>query len=477
MPFRVEIGLEAKDARMLWAGAIHTYLGVSDSFKITFRNGDLSAQSRSEVMFSVINKTRTSLMTTRFTQEFFNVFRMEGELPGRADVRDEENIAPSYSLWVNTKEMDVLFKDCGEDAESWKVLLICGDEIVQQVYSNKMFVEFKTRAQITKRYSVNYQQGYSNFDGEIRYRYYNTLKNQNEGGITQEGAKVHRLALNPFMIKGFLHMFPATLEDFKIQVFPNRGEVHLVGFNRDSLFSTAAHADRPMTLKIVVKLEDIIFSNVEPHKSGGSEYSFAVSFKLKDFKSFVQLISSNLSKFSDGANLNSMGGGSDKAVQRWFSGNNKPVIDITFTSAGEPVVFERCYFLDRENEMVECCRVNLTEITDSEGHKMVLDGIKQHSVVASHNMVDADPPTSDSPIINEPLFVPSQEEASTSGTASTPVRHSYRAPQKRKLMEIPEDTDFEDQDDYNESQSDMDDAHPYLGPTQGVDSALRGIFD
>lgn len=467
MAFRLEITLETKDARLLWMRGIHSFLGISDSFKITFRNGDSSADCKSEVIFSVINKPRTSLMTTRFTEEFFKVFKIDGQLPGRPAVTDEENRAPAYSIWVNAKEMDVLFKDCGEDAESWKIVLICGDEVVQQVYSNKMFVEFKTKSNMMKKYSVNYQQGFPSFDSEFRHDYYTTLKAQNQNLSLDRKSRVHRLAINPIILKNFLNMFPSALEDFKIQVFPNQRVVHLIGFSRNELFSTSNHKDKPMTLKVIMKLDDIIFSNIEHNKIQKDDYSFSVSFKLKDFKSFVQLISFNLNKFVDGSNLSSDNQLDSEGARRGFNSNqNKPVIDMTFTNAGDPIVFERCYFLDRENEMTECCRVNLIEVTDSEGYKMVLDGVRQVPSIDIHsNEVSR---------IHEPLFVPSQEDPMDEVPGSIAIQMTARESlpsKKRKLMEIPEDTDFE------EEGGDYEDENVYLGPTQGAGSIVKGIFD
>lgn len=480
MPFRLEIALDAKDSKFLWMRTVHSFLGVSDSFKITFRHGDFNENSKSEVIFSVINKSRTSLMTTRFTSEFFKVFKVDGELPGRPAEKDEENRAPSYSIWVNTKEMNVLFKDCGEDAESWKIILICGDEVVQQVYSNKMFVEFKTRANITKKYSVNYQQGYSSFDIEFRHNYYKTLKDQNQNINAEWKSRVHRLAINPIILKNFLNMFPSTLEDFKIQVFPNKRVVHLMGFNRNELFSTSNHKDKPMTLKIVMNLDDIIFSNVTSSKIQNEDYSFSVSFKLKDYKAFIQLISLNLNKFADGSTLNVSGGENNRNRQGFFDTNhNKPVIDMTFTTPGEPIVFERCYFLDRENEMTECCRVNLIEVTDSEGPKMILESTKETYV--DHMRVspltapsnEEEKEEKEIGVNHEPLFVPSQDDDGIEevGSITVPTSAFYSLPQKRKLMEIAEDTDFED------GEEEREDDDPYLGPTQGAESIVKGIFD
>lgn len=431
MPFRFEIELKAKDARLLWTKTIHSFLSIMDCFKITIRQSN-NEKSRNELIFSVNNKTKTTLMCTTFNESFFKSFIIQGELPLAAPENDDENRGHAFSFWVNTKDMDILFKDCADDSEHWKIFLICADEISNQVYNNRMFVEFTTKSGMVKKYSINYQQGYPSFNLQYRFAYHKILKMQNkENNLVSEPYKVNRIAIDPNILKRFLGMFPASLQDFKIEIYPNRGSLKFSGFNRQELLSKSSaafnHKDKSMTLDIMLLLEDINFSNINPYSTNEEQLndSIHVSFRLRDFKSFVSLVSSNLSHFMDTLDTQTKNIGTGHNL-------NTPVLDVMFTIPGEPIIVERCYFLDMENEMAECCKVTLIEITDSESSMLVLEGNSEirHVNVNSNDIKASKHPAKSGKndkenlfdsnerlqvINNGPLFVPDDDVGGVGG--------------------------------------------------------------
>lgn len=131
-----------------------------------------------EISLTSVNKTKISQLNANFKESYFGKFTVEGELPDEALEDDGENGAKCFSFLINSKNMDLLFKDCGEDAESWKLFIIYDNEMIYKVYSNKLFVEFQTKNEMTKKYSLNFNPGFPSFDMRYRYIYAQILDGQ-----------------------------------------------------------------------------------------------------------------------------------------------------------------------------------------------------------------------------------------------------------------------------------------------------------
>lgn len=446
MPFRVELELKSKSARALWVKAIGAFHTISDSFKIVIRQGtdtgydEHGRKCYSEVVFTTMNKTKTTVLNTSFRTCFFKTFNIDGDIEEGsrvANYRDRENTnncAKIYTMIVNSQDMNILFRDCGEDAISWRIFMLSGSEIEHMVYSNKLFVEFDSKSEMKKKYSIVYRPGINTFDTKIHYIYLKTLDNQkradekeanravngfrDEDGNDEEededffadddldDDRVHRFAIDSIIFKRFLQTFPTLLEDFRIEINSTSGIIGFKGYNRQSILSRIDNIEKkPMTLGIQIKLQDIVYNNVksetmecEDGRDGKSskekgkhnpDKKMEVSFRLKNFKTFIQIISGNLSTFQDDddgerksvydrarsvSHLSDVGG---------FD-NDDNICDVMFSKPGYPIIFERRYFKDGDNELLECCSVTLTEVTDGESGKIMLEAITNNQTV-SHN--------------------------------------------------------------------------------------------
>lgn len=433
MPFRAEIELKTRDARALWTKAINSFYTISDSFKIVIRQGEDSGVDQygrkcfSELLFVTMNKTKTAILNTSFKTTFFKKFTIEGEIEDVVRDRnnasgsgmDNYNYARSYTFVVNSRDMNVLFKDCGEDAISWKIFLLASGETTHMIYSNRLFVEFDTKSGMKKKYTISYRPSFNGFDSEIHYTYLKTLGDQkisdekqlrlrldNGGGEMDDNdgddfdddfddddfndERVHRIAVDSVILKSFLQTFPVQLEDFQIEVEPTVGLITFKGYNRQQHTIRSTNlVNRPMTLDIKMRLDQIVYNNFKVYNDGDDtnekdklkkSKKIQASFRLKNFKTFIQIISGNLSEFLENdendddtnnrKNYRSLSKYGDKSMH--FD-NGENICDIIFSKPGYPIVFERRYFIDNgELQDNDCCSVTLTEITDGESSKLTL---------------------------------------------------------------------------------------------------------
>lgn len=407
MPFRLELELKSKASRALWTKSIAAFYTIADNFKIDIRQGtetgvdEYGRNCYSEIVFTSTNKTRTTVMCISFKECFFKKFQIDGEISDRG-TRGEKNgnqinFASSYTMIVSSKDMNILFKDCADDSVLWKIFMLSGDEITQMVYSNKLFVEFDTKSGMKKRYSISYRPSGMTYDNKIQYIYLKFLENQqkldngedgdgieddDDDGIfddddDEDDDRVHRIAMDTNIFKRFLQMFPFKLEDMKIEVNPKDGMISFRGYNRqqiitkdDSIFK------KPMTLAIKMRLSSIIYNNI---KERADDKKLQVSYRLRNFKTFIQVINFNYTDFKDYSeeeqdSVNPARQYSSHVPGVLDEGGN--VCDIMFSKPGYPIIFERRYFIDEEHDVRECCSVTLTEVTDGEAKKISIGGLE-----------------------------------------------------------------------------------------------------
>lgn len=417
MPFRAEFELKSKDCRLLWTKAINSFHSISDSFKIVIYQGnetgfdEIGRKSYSEVQFVTMNKTKTTILNISFKECFFQKFNIEGEITNKNTNQLNHNYANNFTIIVNSKDMNVLFKDCGDDAVSWKIFMLSSNEITEMIYSNKLFVEFKTKNGMIKKYSIRFRPGFNDaFDSKIHCLYLKTLENQrvdnlneneNEKNDHSKGNemdlfndeiyedRVHRIAINTIILYRFIQSFPTLIEDFGIEIDLNLGKVTFKGFNRKQITSKMENINnKPMTLNISMSLDQIVYNNIlinnkdELMGESKNENNFNInnkiniSFRLKNFKTFIQIISPNIAMFNDDnedININSNFNKNSNCKEDKLFLEDENVCDIMYSKPGYPIIFERRYFLSGLNEMVECSSVTLTEVSDGESGKILLE--------------------------------------------------------------------------------------------------------
>lgn len=560
MPFRAEFELKAKDSRALWTKAINAFHTISDSFKIVIFQGTesgvdaLGRKCFSEIEFITMNKTKTTVLNVSFKECFFKRFSITGEIATGESERYRvtgnqftHNYAKSYTLIVNSQDMNILFKDCGDDAISWKVFMLAGNEISHMVYSHKLFVEFDTRSGMKKKYSIAFRPGINTSDDRIHCIYLKTLENQKmrdeilEGAANGSGAavgefddanlfdeeedeRIHRVALNTLILRRFIQSFPPTLEDFQIGIAPIEGTIFFKGFNRQQITSKVeSMSNRPMTLSIRMRLDQIVYNNIRDLGLRGDEDNneksaneHHISFRLKNFKTFIQIISGNLSVFND---EDTNGKSRAKAVESFEEGitlgDDDNICDIMFSKPGYPIIFEKRYFMNGVSEMQECSSVTLTEVTDGESRKLVLeagstnvnDKLANFALQAANGFVDdrlRRVATTTGRVedglrntdVGEPLFVADEGgdmEESNMGGVSTSVGDGDRRSvgggsedferifwdnskfHQSHVVEKALGTEQELEREHREEEDEKEVGEEYLGPTQ--DLQVKGIFD
>ncbi|GAV27271.1 hypothetical protein PMKS-000735 [Pichia membranifaciens] len=559
MPFRAEFELKAKDSRALWTKAINAYHTISDSFKIVIFQGtdsgvdELGRKCFSEVEFITMNKTKTTVLNISFKECFFKRFSIDGEIATdeseRYRVKGNQfthNYAKSYTLIVNSQDMNILFKDCGVDAVSWKIFMLAGNEISHMVYSHKLFVEFDTRSGMKKKYSIAFRPGINMPDDRIHCIYLKTLENQKRRDEILEGAangdgelddanmfdddedeRIHRVALNTLILRRFIQSFPPTLEDFQIGVAPIEGTLFFKGFNRQQVTSKVeSMSNRPMTLSIRMRLDQIVYNNIRDLGPEGndenkekSEEEHHISFRLKNFKTFIQIISGNLTMFNDDDTFGKSRAKAVESFEEGFTlGDDDNICDIMFSKPGYPIIFEKRYFMNGVSEMQECSSVTLTEVTDGESRKLVLDagnmnvndklanltlpaannglvGDRLRTVAATTAKREDDVQIMD---VGEPLFV--AEEGDNMGESNTSLVSTNVGDGERRsagghsedfeklfwdnskfhqsrVVEkaLGAEQELEREPDEEEEEDEKEVGEEYLGPTQ--DLQVKGIFD
>lgn len=535
MPFRAEFELQNKSAKSLWTRTISALYNISDSFKIVIRQRvksdsdneeddevvDKDNNNYSELVFSAMNKTKTTIFTISFKKCFFSKFEIDGELDEFLD-DDIQNLARCYTLIVNSKDMNILFKDCGEDAKRWKIFLLVGDDqkVNHIAYSNKLFVEFDTETGMKKKYSIRYRPGLNILDSRIQYIYLKTLENQKKQDEGLEDSfdddeRVNRIAIQVNILNRFLQIFPTVLEDFQISVIPQTGVLMLKGYNRNHLANRVESLiNRPMTLNIKMKLDQLIYHNIK-ESNDPSE----VSIRLKNFKTFIQIISGALNIANDQK--------SERSSHKYVESINKEddsICDIMFSNPGYPVIFERRYFSDHSDTLKESCSITLTAISDGESSKLLLQAanvdqrltaLKEitptHDIGARNSKTrtdefsnkrrmlsrsvkdrdgekDMNKEAGEENVNDEPLFVPEGDNNDNdigNGNDNDEIfwnddrYHTTKVVEKRKLYDEDEGEEEATEGERgvglhdNESRGEVDEG--YLGPTQSL--SVKGIFD
>ncbi|ODV87006.1 hypothetical protein CANARDRAFT_6566 [[Candida] arabinofermentans NRRL YB-2248] len=455
MPFRFETELGTSESKSLWTKSIYSLSTVSDVIKFTIRQStthdhqdenhedDVNSSksiSSSEILLTAVNITKTSSLNCCFKSDFFKSFKIEGQLPNQPSEEDN-NRARSFSFLINSKNLNVLFKDCGDNTEIFKLLILHDDvETSSRLYSNRLFIEFKTKNEMTKKYQLSFNQGLESFDLKISHIHRSLLNQQDitdrikknqesfhddeqeeDDDNEEEEDRVHHFVIDAKILRRFLAMFPYALEDFKIEALPYARKLLLHGFNRQRVLTSKKLqnlTNQPMNLSILLSLNDMVHDNFLPVSK---ESKHQVSFRLRDFKTFIQLISSNYWTFNEKSKLQHQ----QQQHQDDLDSSEASLCEFMFSLAGSPLVFERRYSIDKDNRVLDICTITLILISDAETDKLqiqqnqkrqVLQSRPNSFVLKSVNQLATEshkapsPPPTTTHHNDEPLFVPMDDD-------------------------------------------------------------------
>lgn len=392
MPFKFEAEIETADAKNLWTRSIYSLSTLSDTTKITIRqpldtitrvtasnqNIDENDNGTAELQLTAVNFTKTSSLNCAFDKSFFKTFKIDGELPNDA-IQDDDNKAKCFSFLVNSKNLTVLFKDCGEDSKKFKFIVIDEDRIstddshendINKVkksrFMNKFFVELDTNTGLTKKYTLNFIKAKESFDYKINSIHNHILLRQNakdrklieDSFVLPNINRIHSLTILTDILRNFLSIFPSQLEDFRLEIYPNLRRILFHGYNRQQLltqksttrngnnnrnYSTAASFEsQPMTLSSQLSLNDLVTENFysTSDEEEDKKFKYQVSFRLRDFKIFVNLIGPTYSEFGISEDKQSRMNHQILALNSEDENN----CDIIFSSSGAPIIFEKKYY-------------------------------------------------------------------------------------------------------------------------------------
>ena len=398
MPFKFLTTLDSASSKSLWTRSIYALSTASDVIKITLRqaNNIVVGDPRpnySELLLTAINITKTSSLNCSFRSNFFSTFKIDGYLPDEA-ITGDCNIARCFSILVNSKTLNVLFKDCGENSETFKLLLIHEDSNSKKdrIFSNKLFIELETKTGMTKRYSVNFRIGKESFDLRVEHIYLEMLRDQSLSDDVQKLEKerttenpsesdnaiprVHKIVLETSILRNFIAMFSNALEDFKIEIYSNARKMQFHGFNRQKALSARTKitplSNQPMSLSIQMSLNDLIYDNIPSTEGAGSKIKekFQVSFRLRYMRTFIQLIGNDYAFHASSDSSNQP----HRYLRDMLDEIGNNYCEILLIQPSFPTVFSRKYRKDDNAEDGPvCCQITLITATDSETDKVNLD--------------------------------------------------------------------------------------------------------
>ncbi|GMF21756.1 unnamed protein product [[Candida] boidinii] len=333
-----------------------------------------------ELQLTAVNFTKTSSLNCAFDKSFFKTFKIDGELPNDA-IKGDDNKAKSFSFLVNSKNLTVLFKDCGEDSKKFKFIVIDEEgnntdddshendtnKVKKSRFMNKFFVELDTNTGLTKKYTLNFIKAKEAFDYKINSVHNHILSRQdaNDRKLIENSVvlpnvnRIHSLTISTDILRNFLSIFPSQLEDFRLEIYPNLRRILFHGYNRQQLltqkstsrysnnnrnYSTASSFEsQPMTLSSQLSLNDLVTENFysTSNEEEDKKFRYQVSFRLRDFKIFVSLIGPTYSEF---------GISEDKHLRMnhqilALNSEDENNCDIIFSSSGAPIIFEKKYYM------------------------------------------------------------------------------------------------------------------------------------
>lgn len=277
-----------------WSRAVIALASVLDHIQFSISSESLT--------LSAVNSSRTTHGEIVFDCLFFRDYAFhtssimrEGYL---VDSRDSTRSA--YSFIVSSKHMVVLFKNLDSANLSYICLQADFHEDVPITRRYKLLVEVLTKKLIVKKYQMNYQP-VSRRSVEIPALY----KQDYEEG------NARYLRMDTATLKLFFDMVPVTTEDFRIDV---KAAKILFGAYTKQILKDREYLKQPMLITILMAVDELMDLNL-------GEYTVLVSFRLKDFRNFINLCTHMAGKEGD-----------EELEPDCF--------ELFFKTNGDPIVFE-----------------------------------------------------------------------------------------------------------------------------------------
>lgn len=402
---------------MLWTKVIYFLSTISDTVRLHI--------TEDRVKISSLNTTKTSLLSVSFnSKRFFESFNLQDDI----------------SILVNSKPLALIFRNYrlgNEEVDFFRFTINQSSTIVRKLNRsrNKLFIEIMAKDNLKKSYSLNFVRCKESFDLKVDSKYKESLLTQSDDHSLRD--RIHYLMIETSILKNFLDMFPPSIEDFKIEVMKLSRRLNLIGFNKQQLLTgskgnttkESRALRKPMSLTVGLSLNDLLGDNF-PDDEQTDQEKLNVVFRLRDFKTYINLINSIsfstiLSKNTDNGPVQNAQLSHQQNQQQQHLRN---FVEILFNTPGLPLLLSRrCELpnsysakqitntLDNSNEEFELFKIELILITDSEGGNINIE--ENDLVIPNVQILQNDIDTADvdrgtlepSKRPHESLFVPEDD--------------------------------------------------------------------
>lgn len=435
-------------SRRIWSRTVCALAAVSEGIKFVISQRQLS--------ISAINGARTAHGEIVFDRNFFHDFYVDfdhvlrdGYEAGDGMERQHEDghhkeIA-TYSFLVNSKHLVTLFKTLDVNDLEYICLKVYWNEATVDAMKYKLLIEIKTKKLVVKKYQTSYQP-------VVRNRL--LVAEEYKWQLLQNNDDITFLKIDQVIPRQFLDMIPTAVDDFKLEV-----RSHKVMFSgiKKAVVKDRDYLKQPMAVTVTLGLRDLIDTNLREETDESRRK--LIGFRLRDFKTFMSLISS-LGSTSDE-------NGPDYDLDEGLS--------IYLKQPGDPIVFELCNITNVKIQFVQ-----ITNTASSEEGKEIK--IPHHVVHEINKAPSTAPPAKrhKKMLLMNPT-IPSQETATqfmNSGRSSSPEpRIAYDLALRTRstdqlFVEEHSQPHSRGSDSSNDSHSDQPSQY---GPTQ--QTTVKSIFD
>lgn len=456
--------IDSNKNKQLWSKTILSLSSISDHIKFTIAPTSLS--------LSVVNNAKSSHAEVTFNESYFHEYTTNFSplmLEGFA-----EN---TYSFLLNSKHLATLFKNL--DANDLDYIVFKVYWSIDSPLKYKLLIEIKTKKLIIKKYQTNYQPVTLSRVG-ISDIYKKELETQGPSYV--EADRISSITIEQTTIKQFLDMIHNSTELFKIEVKNNK--ISFNGFTKQ-VMKDKEYLRQPMAVGITLNLDDLPSSNfTEPIVRHAT-------FRLKDFKNFMNLISSfNIPSSSTNESEYINLGGDDS-------------FDILFRNPGDPVVFELRNNPHAQVQFIQITSVDSTEPVQMKDLSLILKAhvvekvaepvrilekeniatprrvdrisslidLQTRKIGRLHTPVNTQTSKRDLDIRNAQTSTINKRDSQVEPPSSVDYEMvTYGVSKKQKVNDA--ETDYSD----SEEEANVMDIEPYLGPTQ-LNHKPKSIFD
>lgn len=324
--------IDSDKHKLIWSKSIVSLAAISDHIKVTIHHDTLSILA--------VNNAKTTHAEITFKKSFFHEFIITFENVMSEGFHEEKNDAKKscYSFLINSRHLSVLFKNLDASDLEYICLKINWLKNCPITMKYKLLVEIRTKKLIIKKYQTSYQPIHmSKLDVSIIYK--QELLEQEKINRANPESLCHEityLMIEQIIPKQFLDMIPSSTEDFKIDI--KNGKILFSGYTRQVL-KDKEYLKQPMSVTVTLNLNELLNSNLLDNPNEFAETS--INFRLKDFKNFMNLVTS-LNTIGSNKNHGDFNQTGDEREGYPQSNNfaDDASFEIYFKSPGDPILFE-----------------------------------------------------------------------------------------------------------------------------------------